>query len=446
MKKLIEAYNQGRDGEKPTHGGRAARLAHRIGQSSYEAAVRINDEIEAEKRQEFINAWEAATGFNKNLFAIVDDASRIPHQGLTGTRDLIRSYTHKEKGVTEKVWNASFSFGQNENDPNRANRTPLTPGNGTLLVDSTDWAHNGFNSHVDNAHITLRARQDENGSTVGVKSHITINEQPYDPDTIELDENHNFTGGISLDIGEDGTVENIGVTSSSQTGYADRNVETSTTSLSEFLPWLQSAVRHTADLYSTSDEQSLLAEKAEHNEQTEVEQFERSTEDRKKAFLSVAPAYIDAVEKSGSSHDETELEYKKLLEAKYGIKLPSFNINNFYAYFLPKNTYKEDENRSVIDEAYDIDNPIVSETYQSVSLLIKLRDDEPELFSLCQDRAVSYSAAKQDNAPYIMNVGHETEITFIATKWELEAALQLAITHLATYTGYSEDDLRDLTR
>jgi hypothetical protein len=186
-----------------------------------------------------------------------------------------------------------------------------------------------------------------------------------------------------------------------------------------------------------TDSQSLFAESAAHDEQAEVELFEQSTEDRKKAFLSVAPVYVDALEKSGTAHDETEIEYKKLLESRYGIKLPSFNVNN---------PDKKDETRSVIDDAYDIDNPAVSDTYQGVSLLIRLRDVEPELFRLCQDRATLYTAAKEDNAPHIMNVGHQTEIEAIAAKWELEAALQLVITHLSTYPDYTEDDLRDLTR
>ncbi|TAL14674.1 hypothetical protein EPN95_02100 [Patescibacteria group bacterium] len=240
----------------------AAQAARRHMQESREKRATLqNEAMLAARRQEFQEMLAHATGINKQALEIIQTANEIPTKSTYGPLGTTWTDADGNKRLQQA---RSFSFGENPQDPSPGIRTPLVQDNGTIIVhlDSYDWSHNGFRSPLQNATITVETpfTEDASGNRQygATESDIKLNDQPYDPDTLVLDYDDNFTGKIQGHVNGEGhmTVER---SSSSTTGMVKMKPEDITFDVAGILDKLHSAVASTVLAYREIADQATIA-------------------------------------------------------------------------------------------------------------------------------------------------------------------------------------------
>lgn len=260
MKKIIDAYNHGRErGEnnepRETDAffdsaiARAAlRFGRHQGERRYKLGQEQNDALLASKRAEFEQMKQHAEGYNKAVLDIFEAALAIPSP--TEHRPLGVTWVKPIEGDTPYIQQVrAFSVGDTTGLPLQSIYEPLATDLGSLHIDSPNWGHNGYFAPIRRVIVDVEAPLLGDSAIGSPRTILTFNEKTYDPD--KNTEPEEFDGSVRVTVDQDGKIATIERHTKYQTGWTADDLKTTKVNLDEVLKNLHSSVVTTAKTYQT---------------------------------------------------------------------------------------------------------------------------------------------------------------------------------------------------
>lgn len=255
MKKIIEAFNTGTNGEPAKdRAGRVARAANKLGRAYGQSIDRQNDALDREMRAVIDEAIKLAAGSNRTALEVIDVSSAVPN----GDASKPSWHTGRAEPNTHRLLSREWlgiykSPGVHQDDAFDKSALPLVEDIGVLRIGHKDMPGVGIDVPIRTIFVACSSKVGEDGKMRPATTTISINQESREIDSEALRNKYHNTelDGVLIELDENGAVTTIRQSLNNGLGNdVEADPSQTTVNVEELLTGLKGSVLATADAYA----------------------------------------------------------------------------------------------------------------------------------------------------------------------------------------------------